>query len=592
MSSNGVYSNHEVQESNESLFSNTNNNANNNTYNNNYNNAYNHTHAHSLQSTPPKKKRVPSSSNTLTQSKINSIYSSSQVNPNYSSSNLSKVNHITHSSNPYSSHHGSTVSLVSTPIMENAPTFGSNSLNSSPSFFSTGKFPSSSLPPTAAGVSGLNGVGSLGSLGSLGGLGGAATAAGAAGGAGATGATGAGGAFPLSPPISESTSPELQPGFEFEYGQDLKLNDGFSNQVKGNYIIQKLVNLIPPINFKICSLCFVWYFCSIISSNSIKLVLTNFKYPVTVTEIQFLLIAILSLIALWLSRLFRLNIPSEIFPSGKSVRQFVRPTKEILSATLPMGGFQFVGHLTSHKATSLIPVSLVHTIKALSPIVTVLVFRFMFRKEYKMRTYLTLIPLVVGIMMTCYKPSNKSKIIPTGGDSMSSAYSTGLVFAFISMLIFVSQNIFAKDKLATPKEQPTVVPTTTVLNKQKKKLDNLTILFYCSLVGFTFTFPVYVTSELFSPKFSLAQLDTSILGLILINGVSHFTQSILAFQILRLLSPIDYSIANILKRIFIILISFIWELKNFTTLQSFGLVTTLLGLYCYDRWGTQREKTV
>lgn len=209
-----------------------------------------------------------------------------------------------------------------------------------------------------------------------------------------------------------------------------------------------------------------------------------------------------------------------------------------------------------------------------------------------MRTYLTLIPLVVGIMMTCYKPSNKSKIIPTGGDSMSSAYSTGLVFAFISMLIFVSQNIFAKDKLATPKEQLTVVPTTTVLNKQKKKLDNLTILFYCSLVGFTFTFPVYVASELFSPKFSLAQLDTSILGLILINGVSHFTQSILAFQILRLLSPIDYSIANILKRIFIILISFIWELKNFTTLQSFGLVTTLLGLYCYDRWGTQREKTV
>lgn len=154
---------------------------------------------------------------------------------------------------------------------------------------------------------------------------------------------------------------------------------------------------------------FYLVFFSIISSNSIKLILTKYKYPVTVTQLQFLMNAGSSLLLLFISNHYTNEriIPSSILPQNKSIRQFVIPTRFILSTTVPMGCFQFIGHLTSHKATSDIPVSLVHTIKALSPLVTVLVYRFILNKRYKLRTYLTLIPLSVGIMMTCYKLKKK-----------------------------------------------------------------------------------------------------------------------------------------------------------------------------------------
>lgn len=459
--------------------------------------------------------------------RINNFYSSSQVNPNYSSTNLSKIQHH--------NQHGS-------------PTFYSH-FNDSVTSVGSGQYQLGTPPLLGSHSSSYTSIKSM---------------------------------LPMTPPASETTSPEPK-----YFDLKPRLVDGRSMGL----VLAKVKALIPPINYTICSLCFIWYFFSIISSNSIKMILTKYKYPVTVTQLQFLMNAGSSLGLLFISNHYTNEriIPSSILPPNKSIRQFVIPSKFILSTTVPMGCFQFVGHLTSHKATSDIPVSLVHTIKALSPLVTVLVYRFFFNKRYRLRTYLTLIPLSVGIMMTCYK--KKKSIPPTAGQvvpPVNNSYLTGLIFAFISMLIFVSQNMFAKSKLTPNTVTPQESKSIPISKTGPKKLDNLTIIFYCSIVGFLFTCPIYITSEFFNNTFSLAQLDSTILLLVVINGLSHFIQSVIAFQILGLLSPIDYSIANILKRIFIILMSFLWEAKNFTPLQTAGLFTTLVGLYSYDRWGTQR----
>ncbi|KAI5968512.1 hypothetical protein CANMA_002257 [Candida margitis] len=475
----------------------------------------------------PKKKK---SSQHLKHHRINNFYSSSQVNPNYSSTNLSKIQHH--------GHHGS-------------PTFYSN-FNESATSIGSSPYQLGTPPLLGSHNSSYTSIKSM---------------------------------LPMTPPASEATSPEPK---YFDIKQ--RSADGKTSSVT---VLKKVQLLIPPVNYTICSLCFIWYFFSIISSNSIKLILTKYKYPVTVTQLQFLMNAGLSLVLLFISNHYTNEriIPSSILPPSKSIRQFVTPTRFILSTTVPMGCFQFIGHLTSHKATSDIPVSLVHTIKALSPLVTVLVYRFVFNKRYRLRTYLTLVPLSLGIMMTCYK-SKKKPVANTVGQvvaPVNNSYSSGLIFAFISMLIFVSQNMFAKSRLTPNTVTPQESKSIPISKNGPKKLDNLTIIFYCSIVGFLFTCPIYITSEFFNNTFSLAQLDMTILSLVIINGLGHFIQSIIAFQVLGLLSPIDYSIANILKRIFIILMSFLWEAKNFTPLQTAGLFTTLVGLYSYDRWGTQRN---
>lgn len=345
---------------------------------------------------------------------------------------------------------------------------------------------------------------------------------------------------------------------------------------------------LPPVDIKIVGLCLAWYFCSIISNNSTKSILRDFRYPITLTQCQFILNSTFCVVLFSvLLRMRRNGSQSKIdryFPVGSipnmhevsSLRTFITPTTLIITTTLSMGIFQFIGHLSSHKATSIIPVSMVHTIKALSPLTTVLINRFVFGAKLKMVTYVSMIPLIAGIMLTCYNPSHLKN------DQLY--YKTGIAYAFLSMLIFVIQNISAKKSL-TYTEKSKQLPLSKESNS--KKLDKLTILLFCSVIGFAFTLPVYCFLEFRNPQFSLFQLTSYTTSLIILNGFSHFMQSLLAFQILGSISPINYSIANLMKKIIIIVVSFIWERQSISSNQSYGLILTILGLYCYDKWGAK-----
>ncbi|EGV63000.1 TPT-domain-containing protein [Yamadazyma tenuis ATCC 10573] len=236
--------------------------------------------------------------------------------------------------------------------------------------------------------------------------------------------------------------------------------------------------------------------------------------------------------------------------------------------------FQFAGHLTSHSATSVIPVSMNHTVKALSPITTVLIYRGVFNKKYKLITYLTLSPLMVGIMLTCYKGQNAHPGL---------GYYKGIAYSLVSMMIFVTQNIFAKSRLTVDSAE--VLPANA--SRPERKLDKLSILYFCSLTGFVFTLPVYLISEYTNPRLSLLDMNAFTAMLVAVNGVSHYVQSLLAFQILGLISPINYSIANISKRIIIILVAFVIEGKRLNVVQVLGVMLTCTGLFAYDQYGSR-----
>ncbi|ANZ74859.1 BA75_02721T0 [Komagataella pastoris] len=374
-------------------------------------------------------------------------------------------------------------------------------------------------------------------------------------------------------------------------------------------------SFLPYVNFKLCGMCFLWYSSSVVSNNSTKQILRQFSYPVTLTEFQFLLNAFFCLITILVvnqndSRVYKTSSKmSKRFPPGTFPKDidsasftlkgsFLTIKRNILSTTIPMGMFQFLGHITGHKATSIIPVSLVHTIKALSPIVTVVAYRLVFHKHYPIKTYLTLIPLVSGVMLSCLK--NNLSI-------NNELFFQGCLFAFISMLIFVSQNIFAKKALTFRENQlngdsnsklkgddDTILPQyKNSENNKPEKFDKLTILFYCSIIGFSLTLPLYVILEsnvfVQQKTLSLFQLTPGLMFLLILNGFAHFCQSLVAFQILGMISPINYSIANIMKRITIIGFSIFWETTKLNNVQWCGLVLTIIGLYSYDKWGTVKN---
>lgn len=321
----------------------------------------------------------------------------------------------------------------------------------------------------------------------------------------------------------------------------------------------------------VVSLCCLWYFSSALSSNTGKSIFNAFKFPVTLTLIQFAIIALYCFI--YTRPALQLGTLRE-------------PTKALLRGVLPMAGFQVGGHVFSSVATSRVPVATVHTIKvgqasrrdsecrrlmtlfsstlqALSPLFTVLSYRFLFGVSYSASTYIALVPLTLGVMFAC------------SFDVSASNY-FGLVCAFGSTLVFVSSNIFFKK----------IVPSTTGASAGHKdasagtnqRLDKINLLFYSSSLAFLFMVPLWLYSDL-GPIVRDMRIRASqvphppprtahLLYYFFLNGTSHFLQNVLAFNILSSTSPVTYSIASLVKRIFVIVMAIVWFRQKVHVIQG------------------------
>lgn len=332
--------------------------------------------------------------------------------------------------------------------------------------------------------------------------------------------------------------------------------------------------LKAPLSPKIIILCGVWYMTSIFTNMSSKAILTALPQPVTLTTVQFAFVSGWCLLLAAVARKY---------PRLKQTMPFLKygirsPSRDLIMATLPLTCFQIGGHLLSADATSRIPVSLVHTIKGLSPLLTVGAYSLFFGISYSLPTYLSLIPLTVGVILACSADFNANFI--------------GLVSAFASAILFVVQNIVSKQIFndAAAAEKDGLPPT------RFTKPDKLNLLCYSSGLAFLFTLPLWLWSEGFTLLADFLR-DASIqlsdhpgafdhgrlLLEFLFNGTFHFGQNIVAFVLLSMVSPVTYSVASLIKRVFVIVFAVVWFGKPMTKVQGFGLVLTFIGLYLYDR---------
>merc|ERR1711977_255932 len=287
-------------------------------------------------------------------------------------------------------------------------------------------------------------------------------------------------------------------------------------------------SLKAPVSLKLILLCGLWYATSILTNTSSKAILTALKRPVTLTVIQFLLVYLWCMILSWLAK-HNASLREKVPVLKNGIR---RPSKEILMTTLPLTGFMIGGHILSSDAMSRIPVSLVHTIKGLSPLMTVLAYRAFFNIRYSTPIYLSLVPLTIGVGLACSASF--------GGEI------TGLLTAFGSAVLFVTQNIVSKKIF---NEAAKAEADGTPIGRRKP-----------------------------------GSLDHGRLALeFLFNGTFHFGQSLVAFVLLGMVSPVTYSVASLIKRVAVIIFAIVWFGNPMTKLQGFGFALTFLGLYLYDR---------
>lgn len=133
------------------------------------------------------------------------------------------------------------------------------------------------------------------------------------------------------------------------------------------------------------SLCGLWYLSSAFSSNTGKSILTRFRYPVTLTFVQFAFVAGYCVVILALRERIGAaashhhqhhpKAPNGTANGGLSNRRrrssistlggwgIRKPSKHMFHGTLMMSLFQIAGHVFSSMAIARVPVSTVHTIK-------------------------------------------------------------------------------------------------------------------------------------------------------------------------------------------------------------------------------------
>lgn len=206
----------------------------------------------------------------------------------------------------------------------------------------------------------------------------------------------------------------------------------------------------------------------------------------------------------------------------------------------------------------------------------------MFNVPYSPSTYLSLLPLTLGVMLAC--------------SFELSANVFGLIYALGSTIVFVTSNIFIKrfhfqessaTDLATTNGSSSTNGHVSVKGmfkapQEKEKLDKLNILFYSSGMAFLLMIPIWLYNEgggivwryLFhGTSSSLENNAASTLSLTLLsvfNGTVHFGQNIIAFSLLSVASPVAYSIAGLVKRIFVIVFSIMWFGQRTTLVQALG----------------------
>ncbi|KAG8997773.1 suppressor of loss of ypt1 [Tulasnella sp. JGI-2019a] len=370
-------------------------------------------------------------------------------------------------------------------------------------------------------------------------------------------------AHSLAVPISVAPHTTASPLVHYAHRQPLTMAP--TPQLLSSYSLQGKSAIFTKSTMRFVLLCILWYGSSALSSNTGKQIMNQFRYPVTLTLVQFGFVSGFCLI-----------FTNPAFGWSK----LRKPNMVIVRNTLPMAVFQVGGHIFSSMAISRVPVSTVHTIKALSPLFTVAAYALLFGVRYSASTYISLLPLTLGVMLACSFDLNFDNAL-------------GLICALGSALVFVSSNIVFK-KIMPTEGGASSGPTPS------HKLDKLNLLFYSSGLAFILMLPIWVWSDLgrlldhdhhARPKYTgNSEPAHGVMYYFILNGTVHWAQNIIAFMILSSTSPVTYSIASLVKRIAVILIAIAWFAQPVHFIQGIGILLTFVGLWMYQRAKTDVDR--
>ena len=182
-------------------------------------------------------------------------------------------------------------------------------------------------------------------------------------------------------------------------------------------------------------------------------------------------------------------------------------------------------------------------------------------ETYSSRVYLSLLPIIIGVGI--------ATVTEVSFDIM------GLGSALIATAGFSVMNIFSKKVL------------------KETGVHHLRLLCTLGRIACLMFLPIWLIIEC---KQVIADLNndntmsSNVVFLLLVDGVLHWLQNILAFTIIKMVAPLTYAVANVTKRISIISVSLILLQNHVTSSNVCGMAMAIGGVFYYNKVKYEENK--
>ncbi|XP_059139082.1 uncharacterized protein LOC131927392 [Physella acuta] len=213
-----------------------------------------------------------------------------------------------------------------------------------------------------------------------------------------------------------------------------------------------------------------------------------------------------------------------------------------------------VTHILSTLATNYsmtyIEAASVFAIKLLEPITMAVAHYFLIERKMNVETVLSIPVIIVGTLMF------------TGKLDVESDEGAGALLAFSSNILLTARNITLKKIQTTDR---------LVLNRS---------IFPALLVTAQLSFVVLVSWYHSGSSFPVSL--TLVYGSLLVSGLFHVMYNYISTSlVLKVMTVVSHSIANIFKRLIVVLVLYGWGQRKATWFNFFGLLLATLGLCVY-----------
>lgn len=291
---------------------------------------------------------------------------------------------------------------------------------------------------------------------------------------------------------------------------------------------------------KVTVLCILWFCLSSSNNVIIKRFLGRFPYPITVSLSHMTCTAFL--------------MHPLLLICGVRTTIDISMVKFYL-LLIPLGIGKLLVSTSAHVSIWRVPVSYAHTVKAMMPIFTVMISRLFFNETQSLMVYLSLVPIISGVAIATVTEVSFELF--------------GMIMALLCTIVFALQNIYTKRAI------------------KDLRLNHLHLLTRLAHISFVIAVPLWLftdASQIANDSNLASQEDLLWFTMKLaLSGFINFSQNIMAFSVLNLLSPLSYSVTTATKRVLVIAVS-ILTLKNpVTILNMTGMVLAVFGVFLYNR---------